>query len=328
MIRLKLHGVDGVYHCYSRVVGRERLLDARCREVLGRQVRQVGQFCGVEVLAWCVLSNHFHVLLRVPGTDPREVCDAELLRRYRVLYPEPTRWQVARVEALGQLLGGGGEKAERVRARLSARMHDLSHYMKTLKQRYSVWYNRTHGRAGTLWSERYGSTLVQGRVHALQIVSAYIDLNAVRAGVVDDPKDYRWSGYGEAVGGVRASRMAIMGVMGGSGSWAVAQREYRKYLYCAGVAPGRGGAAAALKRDDWIRVMSRGGRLAVAEALRCRVRYFTCGAVLGSREWVEQVYRQYRDRFGPRRRSGARAMKGSEWEGLTVLRDLQKDLFG
>jgi hypothetical protein len=74
--------------------------------------------------------------------------------------------------------------------------------------------------------------------------------------------------------------------------------------------------------------MARGGRLPVAAALRCRVRYFTGGAVLGSREWVEEVFGQFRGRMGGHRRSGARTMKGSDWEGLAVLRDLLKDVFG
>jgi len=176
---------------------------------------------------------------------------------------------------------------------------------------------------------------VEGRAQAQQIVSAYIDLNPVRAGLVSDPKDYRWSGYGEAVAGGRLARLGILQALGereGQGgkamSWAQAQGEYRKYLYCAGVATGRGGEGASLQRQAWSREMARGGRLPVAVALRCRVRYFTSGAVLGSRAWVEEIYVQFRGRLGARRRSGARPMKGSDWEGLTVLRDLQKNVFG
>ena len=42
-------------------------------------------------------------------------------------------------------------------------MHDLSEFMKTLKQRFSIWYNRNHDkRLGTLWTERFKSVLVEG----------------------------------------------------------------------------------------------------------------------------------------------------------------------
>jgi hypothetical protein len=44
---------------------------------------------------------------------------------------------------------------------------------------------------------------VEGSEHALSAMSVYIDLNAVRAGIVKDPKDYRYCGYGEAVAGNR-----------------------------------------------------------------------------------------------------------------------------
>lgn len=47
-------------------------------------------------------------------------------------------------------LAEGGEEAEAIRRKLLARMGDVSQYMKALKQRFSVWYNRSHQRYGTL----------------------------------------------------------------------------------------------------------------------------------------------------------------------------------
>jgi hypothetical protein len=66
----------------------------------------------------------------------------------------------------------------------------------------------------------------------------------------------------------------------------------------------------------------------MAEYLRCRVRYFCDGAVLGSREFVEEIFRGYRERFGPRRKTGARRMRGLAEEALYALRDLRKGVFG
>jgi hypothetical protein len=64
--------------------------------------------------------------------------------------------------------------------------------MKTLKQKFSIWFNRTHGHVGVLWEARFKSVIVDGEWSSLLKVAAYIDLNAVRAGLADDPKDYRW----------------------------------------------------------------------------------------------------------------------------------------
>ncbi|MEO0510249.1 MAG: transposase, partial [Verrucomicrobiota bacterium] len=121
----------------------------------------MADFCGVELLTYCVMSNHFHVLLRVP--DVSKVSDRELLRRYRVLYPKPTKYQTASIGVMEKELKGGGEEAEVIRRRLLARMGDVSEYMKAVKQRFSVWYNRSHQRYGTLWAERFKSVLVEGQ---------------------------------------------------------------------------------------------------------------------------------------------------------------------
>jgi hypothetical protein len=70
-----------------------------------------------------------------------------------------------------------------------------------------------------------------------------------------------------------------------------------------------------------------GGDLPYAKALRCRIRYFTDGVVIGSRSFVNEAFEQGRERFGPRRKDGARrlrgpaaALAGSVWN----LRDLRK----
>ena len=69
-------------------------------------------------------------------------------------------------------------------------MGDVSIFMKELKQRFSIWYNRSHGRFGTLWAERFRSVVVEGRPFALQTVAAYIDLNPVRANLCQDSEGF------------------------------------------------------------------------------------------------------------------------------------------
>jgi hypothetical protein len=90
-------------------------------------------------------------------------------------------------------------------------MHDLSWFMRLLKQRFARWYNAFHKTFGTLWAERFTSVIVEGGGEALLATCAYVDLNPVRAKLVSDPKDYQWSGYGEAVGGKAAARKGWRG---------------------------------------------------------------------------------------------------------------------
>jgi len=69
------------------------------------------------------------------------------------------------------------------------RLCSLEHFMKELKEGFSRWFNKRHGRRGTLWQDRYRSVLVEDG-EALRTMAAYLDLNPVRAGLADDPKDY------------------------------------------------------------------------------------------------------------------------------------------
>ena len=66
--------------------------------------------------------------------------------------------------------------------------------MKHLGQRYVQYINRTYKRSGTLWEGRFRSCLTQSEDYVL-VCYRYIELNPVRAGMVNQPKDYRWSSY-------------------------------------------------------------------------------------------------------------------------------------
>ncbi len=67
----------------------------------------------------------------------------------------------------------------------------------------------------TLWEDRFRSVLVERKGQALRAMAAYIDLNPVRAKICDDPKDYRWCGYAEAVAGGKEAREAVASPMRG-----------------------------------------------------------------------------------------------------------------
>ena len=69
--------------------------------------------------------------------------------------------------------------------------------------------------------------------------------------------------------------------------------------------------------------MAKKGNLTRWEMLRCRVRYFCDGAVLGTKDFVNGIFEHERHRFGPKRQTGARPMRHVEADGLTTLRDLR-----
>jgi putative transposase len=171
-------------------------------------------------------------------------------------------------------------------------------------------------------------------------MAAYIDLNPVRAGLVTDPMEYRWCGYGEAVAGRRGARLGLQRLatalqQGQEASVSRSLEVYRVHLYCTGAegreAVGEDGrpTKGSLPREDVVAVLEAKGKLPLSEFLRCKVRYFCDGAVFGSREFVEGIFREYRPRFGVKRRNGARKVKGlEEGEGeFYTLRNLRVRVF-
>lgn len=163
-IKIAAQEATAVYHCMTRTVNGERVIDDPAKEVLRKQLWLTAEFCGVEILTYAILSNHFHVLVRVPQkTVPP---DAELLRRYRLLHPKPTKYQAERLEVIEGQLAAGGPEGEAWRQRQLALMGDVSAFMKLLKQRFAIWFNKAHQRYGTLFAERFKSVLVENQTRA------------------------------------------------------------------------------------------------------------------------------------------------------------------
>jgi len=190
-------------------------------------------------------------------------------------------------------------------------------------------------------------------------------LNPVRAGMAADPAEYRWSSYGEAMGGgargngrkaraglVRAVMAHQMEALNSkheirseelAGQWKAMSRDYRMILLAEGeeklreVVSEGGRLEVKVTRKGMkkevveaeLALLERSRDVALGKMLRCRVRYFTDGAVIGSREFVDEVFTRCRDRFGGKRKDGARKLRGSGAAAagrLWSVRDLRKQI--
>jgi REP element-mobilizing transposase RayT len=346
-----------LYHVISRVVDRRFVLGSEEKEKFRTLMRMQENFTGCRVLSYCLMDNHFHLLLEVPPMAEAGLSDEELLKRLSAIYGEAFVIGVAQElsdarTAVYTSASGMADAVAAIHKRVTYRMQDLGEYMKGLLQRFTQWFNRAHSRSGTLWEDRFKSVIVEDGV-AARTMAAYIDLNPVRAGMEKDPADYRWSSYGEAVGGgkkgngkkareglVRAY-FCDQGVGFDVEKWAEVSRLYRRLMGLAlGRKPGRAEVSQAakghgqitkntaqlLESEDNETVLKD---LRMAKMLRCRIRYFSDGAVIGSKEFVNEAFASARERFGPKRKDGARKLKG---EGavangsLWSLRDLRKGI--
>ena len=328
-----------LYHCISRVVDRKLVFGPDEKEKFRTFMRMQENFTGCRVLAYCVMGNHWHLLLEVPPMAAGGLTDAGLLERLRAIYSEAAVAVVAKeltearaakdgagVGASAAGVGAGSTpRVAAIHARYTYRMHDLSEFMKTLMQRFTKWFNRTHARTGNLWEDAFKSVIVEDGV-AAKTIAAYIDLNPVRAGIVKDPADYRWSSYGEAIGGgargngkkaraglVRALR-AHTGCGADAGLWANdVAKEYRRLLLAGAAARfeekvSRDGRRTTVRTRQGMNAReiaqaqasesvqaqagesAQQGEIPLGKMLRCRVRYFTDGAVIGSRSFVNEAF--------------------------------------
>ena len=300
-----------------------------------------------------------HILLEVPPLAAGRLSDEELLKRLGGIYGGAEVAEVARElrEARQKVRAGLAAESlvEAIHQRFTYRMNDLGQFMKTLLQRFTRWFNRKNERTGTLWESRFKSVLVEEGV-AARMMAAYIDLNPVRAGMVTDPADYRWSSYGEAMAGgkkgdgKKARAGLVRAIMAHKGYEADARHwpgrisaEYRAILlepaaqtHLDGGDEGTTAVARAPHKGRKKPVgeapagsAEAGGEVAMDRMLRSRVRYFSDGAVVGSREFVNEVFRLDRDRFSEKRKDGARKRRGSGAAAAGTLwsaRDLHKDI--
>jgi len=250
MRRPRLKVENGIYHCISRITGGRYWLTDECKGMWCDQLRRVSQFCGVEVLTYAVLDNHFHLLVFVPTAE--KLSDSQLVERYRALNPHRPKL----IRQLEAKLEEGGTQAENLRTRLFARMHDVSQFLKELKQRFTMWFNARHQLFGTIWAERFKSLLVENDPSVLRIVGAYIDLNPLRAKMAIQPEKYRWCGLAAAERGDPLAQAGVMTMVGAHG-WAEARRLYRKFVYETGSPPSQNERhatvdAAVKDTNEWI----------------------------------------------------------------------------
>jgi len=314
------------------------------KDVICKLMRKLGAFLGIEVVTFVLMSNHFHLLLEVPDrAQLPPLTEDELLKLLPALYDGvfvgTVRQELERAKRLATTEAQDAQVAK-ILERFEKRRGSLAVFMKEFKHRITRYINKKRRRVGTLWESRYKSVLIEGNEAALLAVAAYIDLNPVRAGIVNRPEDYRWCGYAEALAGRAVARKGLGTIMAEALSceefrsdWRRTHARYRLFLYNEGREmetnpetgqPGRKGFS-----PESIEAVERAsGEMPIAEALRHKIRYFTDGVVIGSAEFINRIFERERHRFGPKRKDAARKMRGANFGPLRVLRDLRVRPFG
>lgn len=283
--RMKARGEPAYYHVVSRTVGGEFSLGDVEKEKLLQIIQSSSRLYFVEILGFCLMSNHFHLVVKTRSS--MEVTDAEIVERVSAHYgldPEVVRSKDLTV--------------------LREKLCDLSEFVRSVKLDFSRWYNRRNQRKGYFWGDRFKSVLLEGGLALAQCL-AYIELNPVRARVVDRPEEYPWNSLSFRLAGkvdfLSWDGMDIQDV-----------RQYCAMVY----EVGQGGRLDSKGRDQ--------GRIRkdAEEPVSLwghKVRCFTDSLVLGSRTFVLDAYERFSECIHKRER---RAHRAAGVEGVFSLRRL------
>ena len=272
--RLLIPDQATVYHVMSRSALLDLPLGDSEKDHLTSLIKRLGRLYFTEIIGFCCMGNHFHLLVRMLPEDT--FSDAELQQRHELFFREEKRFSEGHIPFY------------------RLKYASLSELIKELKQSFSRWYNRRTGRRGFFWSERFKSVIVENGESLINCL-AYIDLNPVRAGIVSKPEDYRWSGLGCHV--QQGNSDGCLSLDFGLNEYGPLDnnerlRRYRQYVYEVGELETSHGACIAPEIAEKER--QRGYRLTRKERFLYRNRYFTDSAVIGSREFVFESFQRFR----------------------------------
>jgi len=284
--RFKLDGVRCWYHLSARVAcrnGEYPLEDPGCKRKLLGLVKHYARGYACRIAAFCIMGNHSHLVSRFE--QPEKLSAAELWRRARFFYPGRAGRKLLKTWTQGQW------------ARFERRIFDVSEFMRNVQGEFARWYNRTFDRKGRFWAERFKSTVLEDERAVLDAM-LYVELNPVRAGLVERPEEYEASSF--FLRSIHRDEWLMkLRELLEAPSEKKARAEYRYLLYWRGNVPTKESQLRIpeeLAEREAERGFSRSG------AFLRRLRYFSEGVVVGGEVFVRQQLTRLRRAGRYRRR--------------------------
>ncbi len=139
--RILVTGDPTVYHIISRTALQGFPLEDIEKDFLVEQMKHASQLWFVDIMGFCCMGNHFHLLVRMlPDTD---FSDADMLKRLAAYYGDDRIF--------------GADQLPTYRQKLAS----LSEFVGEIKVRFARFYNKRHGRRGYFWGDRFKSVVVE-----------------------------------------------------------------------------------------------------------------------------------------------------------------------
>jgi hypothetical protein len=294
-----------VYHVMSRTALDGFPLGDIEKDFMIDLIKRFSGLYFVENLGVCIMGNHFHLLVKM--LPEYKFNDEEIEKRFVEFYGDDRIFTDGLIPSL--------------RAKLSS----LSEFVREMKVGFARYYNKRHNRRGYFWGDRFKSVIVE-KGETLINCLAYIDLNPLRAGLVERPEEYRWNSLGYHV--QTGNKDNFLSTDFGLKEFNVRSkkervRRYRRYVYEAGAVNKPEKGKVKVINDKLLeKERNREFELSRSDRFRYRTRYFTDSGIIGSKEFVSTNYRRFKHLFYSKHEKRPKLIKGLE--GMYSLKRLSE----
>jgi REP element-mobilizing transposase RayT len=148
------------------------------------RLRELASTFAIDVCAYAVMSNHYHLVLHIDRTRALRMTPEEVVRRWSTLFSAPPvmqRW------LKGEAVQAEAELVNALIATWRVRLHDISWFMKCLNEHLARRANAEDECTGRFWEGRFRSQALLDEAGLLTAL-AYVDLNPIRAGIASTPE--------------------------------------------------------------------------------------------------------------------------------------------
>ena len=303
--RSRIDGEQGSYHIITKTVfddDMKRYFTDNEKEYFLKLLMRLSRGFYVKIHSFSIMSNHYHLLANEESDKCLKASGDELLKRYKTIYGKDKLPPSGSQNPDGSIDPDDDAGIQRLRNRLG----DISRFVQELNQSFTRFYNKTRKRKGSLWRERFKGVTVDRGDGELS-VSAYIDLNPIRAGLVKKPEDYRWCGLGHQARTGKSEENflkplliehdlnngLVLGSIEKQGrEMAVEELDfsfYRLFVYLSGgIEKQNTGKIPSYLVES---VVKYHGQLGIGEKLKWRIRNFSEGLSIGSKSFIGEVQR-------------------------------------
>jgi len=305
--RMLLKGESAVYHVMSRTALPEYPFKDPDKDEFVEILKKFSRIYFIEVLGYCVMGNHWHGVFKV--NPESQYTDADIRKRFALMYGEEMVFEDKWIPHYRE------------------KWSSLSNFMQEVKQSFSRYFNKKYNRRGTLWGERFKSVIVE-KGDTLVNLLAYIDLNPLRAGLVDRPEDYRWNTLGFLL--QTGNKDGFLTFDFGLKAFGIKDtkeiiRRYRRYVYEAGAVgrPDKPGSNV-IDKKVLARERKKGFKITRLDRFRHRTRYFSDSGIIGTKAFVASHYEKFKDRFQSRHEKKPKPISGLD--GMFSMKRLSEVL--